>query len=364
MTVAGSGAGGGTTGANSTIPSSGPCLPGQGGSQVAGGTGGNNSCWCSLPNFGGAGTLGFGGDSPCVASGLSTCSCSGTGCVSGGGGGGGYYGGGAGLAFAGGGGGSSYADPGATAVVHTQGTQTGNGQIIITVICTPLVTSVSATTVCFGELVTLSATSAGTGVVTWDNGVVDGVPFAPVAVGINTYTALSTDGTDCGFSVDIDVLDAPVFSLTTTDEFGGLDGGIYMTLTSGIFPFTYDWDNDGTGDFDDSQNLTNIGPGTYTVVVSQGNGCTATDNATVNSQLGLENTMLEFSIYPNPTSEVFLISCSGEFNFEIFDALGQLVSSGSGKDKREVSMSNLSDGIYFVKVISGSKSNSLQLIKE
>ena len=64
------------------------------------------------------------------------------------------------------------------------------------------------TTICFGELVTLSAASAGTVVVTWDNGVIDGVPFAPAAVGINTYTALSSDGTDCGFSVDIDVLDA------------------------------------------------------------------------------------------------------------------------------------------------------------
>ena len=362
-TTPGAGAGGGTTGANSTS-SSGPCLPGQGGTQIAGGIGGNNSCWCSLPNVGGAGTLGIGGDSPCVASGLSTCSCSGTGCVSGGGGGGGYYGGGAGLAFAGGGGGSSYTDPGATVVTHTQGYQTGNGQIIITVICTPLVTSVSSTTVCFGELVTLSATSAGTGIVTWDNGVVDGVPFAPAAVGINTYTALSSDGTDCGFSVDIDVLEAPSFSLSTSDEFSGLDGGVYMTLTSGIFPFTYDWDNDGTGDFDDTQNLTNVGPGTYTVVVSQGNGCTATDNATVNSQLGVENAELEFSVYPNPTTDVFLISCSGEFNFEIFNSLGQLVSSGNGKDKREVSMSNLSDGIYFVKIISGSKSNSIQLIKE
>ncbi|MBL0017569.1 MAG: hypothetical protein IPP17_14320 [Bacteroidetes bacterium] len=62
---------------------------------------------------------------------MSTCSCSGTGCVSGAGGGGGYYGGGSSLASSGGGGGSSYAGAGTSAITHTQGTRTGNGQVIL-----------------------------------------------------------------------------------------------------------------------------------------------------------------------------------------------------------------------------------------
>jgi len=48
-----------------------------------------------------------------------------------GGGGGGHYGGGAGY-LAGGGGGSSWTGPNATNITHTQGFQTGNGQILIT----------------------------------------------------------------------------------------------------------------------------------------------------------------------------------------------------------------------------------------
>lgn len=90
---------------------------GKGGSQVAGGIAGDHA---SLPP-GTNGAFGIGGD----------------GCItySGAGGGGGYYGGGGGSA-AGAGGGSSYTDPSLTSgTIHTQGFNSGAGQIVITEIC-------------------------------------------------------------------------------------------------------------------------------------------------------------------------------------------------------------------------------------
>ena len=123
------GNGGGLTGANGTS-ASGTCLNGLGGTSSAGGIGGNQSCWCGSGTAP-SGTFGDGAASICSPSGLSTCSCSGTGCVSGAGGGGGYYGGGAGLSYAGGGGGSSYTGGSSSSVTHTQGVQSGNGQLIL-----------------------------------------------------------------------------------------------------------------------------------------------------------------------------------------------------------------------------------------
>ena len=87
---------------------------GDGGSQTMGGDGG-----VYPPNAyldGQPGALGVGGDGGADGSG--------------GGGGGGYYGGGGG-AWGGGGGGSSYSDPAAYDVFHTQGFQMGNGLAII-----------------------------------------------------------------------------------------------------------------------------------------------------------------------------------------------------------------------------------------
>ncbi len=105
------GAGGGLTGETGyQCSSQSGTAVGQGGTPSAGGAAGTTPAT--------AGQLGIGGN----AGGQGTAS---------GGGGGGYYGGG-GAAYGGGGGGNSYTDPLATDVEHTQGFQTGLGEIIIT----------------------------------------------------------------------------------------------------------------------------------------------------------------------------------------------------------------------------------------
>ena len=117
------GDGGGLVGQNGAggSVSSGPRY-GTGGSQSAGGAGGYSWYGDGTPTYSiiptSNASLGDGGD--------------GWACNSGGGGGG-YYGGGGG-ADAGGGGGSSYTHPTlCNSVVHTQGVQTGSGQLIITI---------------------------------------------------------------------------------------------------------------------------------------------------------------------------------------------------------------------------------------
>ena len=279
------------------------------------------------------------------------------------GGGGGYSGGGANYHTGGNGGGGGSYNAG-TNQVNTAGTNSGNGQIIITVLCDGLVTSVSSTSLCSNDSLTLSAASMNGGTVTWNLGVVDNVAFQPDTVGTITYIATSTDPTDCAFNVDVIVLSIPEFTLSTSDEFGGLDGGVYMTLLDGVFPLTYDWDNDGTGDFDDAQNLINIGPGTYTVVVEHGNGCSATDNATVNSQLGVGENSSLISIYPNPVSDILAVEFAGEFLYQITDLSGRIVLQGNGVDKETISVKEFAAGTYVINV-SGTKGiHTIEFVKQ
>jgi hypothetical protein len=120
------GAGGGLTGGN-VIGNGNTCMSqwATGGSQT---TGGSSSTWsgtcCSFTVVPG-GSFGIGGNGagPGVA-------CNGG--DSGAGGGGGWYGGGGGGTYTAGGGGSSYTASSVSAVVHSQGFQTGNGQVLIT----------------------------------------------------------------------------------------------------------------------------------------------------------------------------------------------------------------------------------------
>src|SRR5690606_1811093 len=129
--------------------------PSQGGFIAAGGTGGG--CGQDGDQTGGQGSQGRGG---CFGFGGNGGSSSNGG---GAGGGGGWFGGGAGGGnwATGGGGGYSYLLPTGTDLAFTNNIQTGNGRIVITVLCDPLtITTTPATNVCPGTIVTIEGTSS------------------------------------------------------------------------------------------------------------------------------------------------------------------------------------------------------------
>ena len=82
-------------------------------------------------------------------------------------------------------------------------------------------------------------------------------------------------------------------------------GNVDLTVEGGTAPYTYDWDNDGTGDFD-GEDVSGLEAGTYEVTVTDVNGCTATLSVVVDNVLSVEN--LEenaFRIFPNPSQGAF-----------------------------------------------------------
>jgi len=227
-----------------------------------------------------------------------------------------------------------------------------------------LIINATGTLFCEGDSVALSGVG-GSGGYTWDNGVTDGVYFVP-SLGTQTYTvsAIALNGCVQSESIDITTQMVPVISVSTSDEIGGTDGGVYITLIDGLFPFTYDWDNDGTGDFDDPQNLTNVGPGTYTVVVSHANGCEATASAIVNSQVGIEENSSSFYVYPNPVAELVVIELPGTFAYRFIDMTGKVLLEGNGTDREELSLSQLSSGAYLIEVYTKGQIQTLQIVKK
>ncbi|MCH2233248.1 MAG: T9SS type A sorting domain-containing protein [Crocinitomicaceae bacterium] len=280
------------------------------------------------------------------------------------GGGGGYSGGGAdrGGTFGDGGGGGSFnsgIDQDNEAEVNT-----GDGYVVISLLCDVLTSSVSADTLCEGEEVTLSASSTTGGTITWSGGVIDGDPFVP-PLGESTYTATSTEADDCEFTAIIFVKPGPDFTLNPTDDLFGGDGAVYTTIDDGIFPFLYDWDYDGTGDFDDTQHITGLSAGTYTVTVEHGNGCALSQSATVNSQLNIneENSVLS-NAYPNPTLDNVTITYPGEFKVILYGINGEIITSNNAFNKTELSLDNQSSGVYLVKIIGSDNTEIIKITKK
>ncbi|NOR86998.1 MAG: hypothetical protein GQ527_05265, partial [Bacteroidales bacterium] len=124
-----------------------------------------------------------------------------------------------------------------------------------------------------------------------------------------TYLVTVTDDNGCtldeSFTVNTVGAALQVSSIIGTDVNcnGGNDGTIDLEIIGGnIGSYTYDWDNDGTGDFDDPQDLSGLSAGTYTVIIDDGVNPTITTNITVNEPAVVLN-------YANLTTT---ISCNGE----------------------------------------------------
>ncbi len=218
--------------------------------------------------------------------------------------------------------------------------------------------------ICLGESVTLNGEGATTYV--WD-AEEDGVEFTPTETGSTTYTVEGTDDNGCSndAEIEITVYEALEITYTTTEEVMGSDGEINITVTGGNPAYTFDWDNDGTGDFDDDEDLAGLTGGTYTVVVMCDAGCSVSETIDLDSQVGIgENSELLISVYPNPTAADFVIELEGNFSYTITTIDGQLLQTGIAFNKENISLVNYANGMYVVEVSNNSLTKSIQLIKQ
>jgi hypothetical protein len=238
--------------------------------------------------------------------------------------------------------------------------------ITIEVFESPTVTgSADDYAICYGETVTFSG--AGALSYEWSPGAIEnGVPYSPPTAGETIYTVIGTNGVGCQASDEVTVtMNAEiVLSYTVIDESVGVDGSIDLTVAGGTPSYTFDWDNDGTGDFDDTEDLAELAGGTYIVVISDAAGCSATESIVVNSQLGLANYgEEEITIYPNPTASVITILTDGHFSYSISAMNGQILGQGVGVSSEEVSLTNLAPGTYLITLTTANKTSLVKVVK-
>ncbi len=96
-------------------------------------------------------------------------------------------------------------------------------------------------------------------------------------VAAGTYNVTVTDTKGCSASASATItqpaaaLAASVSSSTNVSCFAGNNGAINLSVSGGVTPYAFNW-NDGNT----NQNRTNLTAGTYSVVVTDSNSCTAT----------------------------------------------------------------------------------------
>lgn len=160
-------------------------------------------------------------------------------------------------------------------------TSTGSGTVTqpnsgITATVSTTQTSCTAST----GTATVSA-SGGTGQLTyvWSAGNQTTATISNLSAG--NYVVTVTDGGQCTVSAIGSVSSPATFTLnvTTTDVqcYGASTGSATSAVSGGTGPFTYLWNNNAT-----SPSLTSIPAGTYTLTVTDANGCSKAASGTVN----------------------------------------------------------------------------------
>ncbi|MDP5170135.1 MAG: T9SS type A sorting domain-containing protein, partial [Bacteroidia bacterium] len=155
-----------------------------------------------------------------------------------------------------------------------------------------------------------------------------------------TYSVVVTDANGCTANESITLTQPSAISSTLTISsaiscFGANDGGL-VVAASGLNPFTYLWSNGDT-----SSSITGLLAGTYSVSITDANGCTSSDSIFVSEPVAISPNLMVSSP----------ISCFGAND----GALGIAVSGGTSpftylwsNDGSNSSIAGLTPGAYSI----------------
>jgi hypothetical protein len=200
----------------------------------------------------------------------------------------------------------------------------------------------------------------------WSNGVTE-KNLIDVAPG--DYTITITDFHECKFNKSYTVegneplvLDATIQHPSAETD----DGRIILTVSGGTGSYTYAWEHGSQ-----SSVVTDLGPGSYNVVVTDDAGCEISGSFLLDNTSVFATESESFNVYPNPTKGILNIDNVASLNgqnlgIEIFNILGESVYTQDIKSDGEslcLSLGHLHRGIYIIRINSGETTHQARFFK-
>ena len=101
-------------------------------------------------------------------------------------------------------------------------------------------------------------------------------------IGAGSYTVTITDANSCTFTQTLSITEPPALaastaSTTNPSSCGTADGAADVDVTGGVAPYTFSWSNGAT-----TEDLSGIAAGSYTLTVTDDNGCTTVHTIAIN----------------------------------------------------------------------------------
>ncbi|HXB39714.1 MAG TPA: gliding motility-associated C-terminal domain-containing protein [Bacteroidia bacterium] len=198
---------------------------------------------------------------------------------------------------------------------------------------TPTSPTIANATYCLGQIINPLTSNSTGGTVTWysDAGLLNQVGTgnsylpSPTPSTTTVYYVVSTSPANCKSSVGSDTVKIypnPVISGGTADtaKCGSSIGGVTGIIVSNGTPaYTYQWTNVNTGVIaGNHDSLKNVGAGTYSLLVTDANGCMASsaNNFTVVATTAAEAAFTPSAVYgQTPLAVTFTNTSTGAINY-------------------------------------------------
>ena len=188
-----------------------------------------------------------------------------------------------------------------------------------------------------------------------------------------TYNFFVQDENGCVESVEATIGEPEAIVVTGIVSEGSVtgEGTIDVTVTGGSLPYTYEWIGPGVSG-QDGQDLEGISTGSYTVDVTDDNGCTTQETFNITTDIRELGAGVTATVFPNPSQGEFVVDVQGGFqgamDFLILDAQGRTIQAGqwtatSGAFRTTLDLSGAEAGMYRLVLMANGRPNSLQLVK-
>lgn len=167
-----------------------------------------------------------------------------------------------------------------------------------------------------------------------------------------TYTVIVTDasaGTSTAIAtvVEPDTLTVSLFGVDPACD-SCADGWVSAAVLGGTSPYTYAWNDPASQSGSSATNLMN---GTYSVTVTDANGCTIISDSLQVMGIELLEQMEILRIYPNPSSgTIYIDSYSKGLKVDVLDVMGRLLLQVDAENTSAIDLSGLPDGTYYVQI--------------
>jgi len=212
----------------------------------------------------------------------------------------------------------------------------------------------------------------------WNNGATTASIYNVTA---GTYALTVTDGKGCTATSQFEVAQPEILvaNVNHQDQIFYNNATVDVTVAGGAFPYTYSWNNGQT-----TEDLDNVTPGFYEVLITDANGCLASVNAIVGqtqvtevennfgfgqqeSAAGITETTAAttFNVYPNPAVNNATVTWNNNevTEVQLVDLTGKVINTYKVNGYTEqIALQNIAQGEYMVNTITNNGTMTTQKV--